>query len=539
MTSTRRQAQVAAVGALLALAPVLGVSAAQAARRGPINARLAVNAHGSVSATITVAKGGRLTVRAAHGTRITVTFPKGAVYADTLVTATPVTKLASAKLHGGLLAGVQLRPEGLQLHTPATVRFARHARAPRGTTMTFVGSLGNGRDVYRLPPAVRTVGRGAHRRVVPITSASVSIMHFSTTEAFDWSNATIAEIDAINLPGLGANQLAQELAQLFREHASISEVLDVLERARVRYIEPLLTTAAAKLSGAACSQASIRFGLHALRTAAQFNRQVQLLDDSQVTVDADGLLTNIATCLTGLCQKLGDPRVGPYFLLLAHQIRLMGLSNNGEFFAALYENMVRCGKYELHLDSRIDQTLAPAQYSVRVDGRAKVTPIGVGGAPPPARGPITYTATSGATTGACETIEISSTTDGEFELALVSLGFYDPENPTADPQISITITLPTLPMETLHERYAPTEPTCEPGPAAPDQRTTLWAFGFQAEHPVFTFSGKDWARAPAPVFAIAVYSPAEPVQSQLWTVTENTLVEIISTPDPPRPLPDP
>ena len=532
-----RRAGLAVSVVVIALAALLAVAAAADAKgrkRGPIDAKVTVDKGRAARVTITAAGGGRLAITARNGTKITISFPAGAVAQDTLVTATAVTKLASPKLRPGLLAGVQLAPEGLQLLKPAAVRFARHGKAPKRRHLVFVGSGGTGRDVYRLPPPVKLRGQGRKRRPVPTGAPVVSISHFSTTEGFDWSTATVAELDAINVPQLGVDLLAQQIAKLFAEHASLEEILDAMERARLRFIEPLLATAATKLT-TKCSQPSIRYAMSALLTAAGFDRQVALLGgEAGVALPSmRSLLPKVADCMTTLCPTLGDPRAAIYLLGLARQLQVMGIVDSLAYFAALDENIARCGTFEVHLDSRIDDALAVGSFSMRIEGSVKYVPS----MPARPRGALTYTATSGSVVDTCETTEIMPRSDGELELTDVSLGRYDPDEPSTPPVLSLTLTVTTLPMEALHTRYAPTDPSCEPNTLPPDSPTTLWSVGFGAEHPGGAFPGTDFVRDVAPKFAVAVYS-GRPVAFGGGTFTENTLVELIHTPQPPVPLPE-
>ncbi len=534
-----RRAGLAVSVLVIALAALLAAGAAADAKgrkRGPIDAKVTVDKGRAVSATITAAAGGRLAVTARNGTKITISFPAGAVAEDTLVTAVAVTKLANAKLRPGLLAGVQLAPEGLQLLKPASVRFARHGKARKGRHLVFVGSGGTGRDVYRLPPPVKLRGQGRKRRPVPTGAPVVSISHFSTTEGFDWSTATVAELDAINVPQLGVDLLSQQIAKLLADKASLEEVLDAMERARERFIEPLLATAETKLTKG-CSEPNIRYAMGALRTALGFDRQVALLggNGGLALPSMRSLLPKIADCMTKLCPKLGDPRAAVYLAGLARQLQLMGIVDNPGYFAALDDSMERCGTFEVHLDSRIDDALAVGSFSMRIEGR--VTYASVSPTPGHPRGALTYTATSGSVVDTCETTEIMPRSDGELEITDVTLGRYDPDSPGTAPVLSMTLTVTTPPMEVLHTRYAPTDPSCEPNTLPPDSPTTLWAVGFGAEHPGGAFAGTDFVRDAAPKFAVAVYS-GRPVAFGGGTFTENTLVELIQTPQPPVPLPE-
>jgi hypothetical protein len=61
----------------------------------------------------------------------------------------------------------------------------------------------------------------------------------------------------------------------------------------------------------------------------------------------------------------------------------------------------------------------------------------------------------------------------------------------------------------------------------------VWLTGYGVQHPEFTFSGSDFSRADPPVFARAVYQKA----LGFPVVGENTLVEIVHTPQDLVPIP--
>ena len=169
-----------------------------------------------------------------------------------------MTKLTSRKTRKGLLAGVQLQPEGLDLLKPATVRFTRRGKGAKGTRIVFVGTRGTGRDLYRLPPPVRSKGHGKTRRFTPTGRPVVTITHFSTVDAFDWSTATVADLDAILYPELGVDRLSQEIARLLKDPKTTEQdLVDAYEREYKRFIDPLLKVASARLR-TSCSVPAIR-----------------------------------------------------------------------------------------------------------------------------------------------------------------------------------------------------------------------------------------------------------------------------------------
>jgi hypothetical protein len=522
-------------GTAVVLALGVGVPGAQAAKkrkRGPVNATVVLAPARTVSTLVTPGAGGTLKVTAPNGTKITVTIPAKAVLEDTRVTAVPVTKLAGKATSSGLLAGVQLQPEGLQLIQPATVRFA--GRKPgKGKRLVFVGSQGTGKDVYRLPPPVRIRGTGRKSRYTLTGAPVVSILHFSTVEAFTWSNATTAELDAINRPAAEINRLSQEASELMRPPVRWDELNDAFERARKRLVEPALQLASKRLKDD-CSVASVRYARNVATTALGFDRQSAIVGIEESSVAAVvGLIAQSADCLLKLCPASGDPRIGPYVVGYERQLAILGVGNDA-YFAALEKNLLACGAFELHIDSRMDPRFEDSNYSMRVEGRVKYTPS-FDVKPPPPRAPLTYLSTSGAAVSACTTTEITSTTPGEFELTEVKLGEYDPEKPATAPVVSVQLTVTVQPTEHYVTRMTPQDENCaqEPPPA---YDLPFWYSNFQGEHPGGLFPGSDFLRDTAPKFALAVYSP-HTIQFGNGSLSENTLVEIIHTPGEITPLP--
>jgi hypothetical protein len=119
-----------------------------------------------------------------------------------------------------------------------------------------------------------------------------------------------------------------------------------------------------------------------------------------------------------------------------------------------------------------------------------------------------------------------------LELTEAKFSDYDPDHPNDNPVLSLKMNIVTQPIETYHVTITPNIPNCgEPGP---DYDIPFWFAGFQVEHPDFSFPGVDFVRDTAPVFALAVYSP-----HTIGPISENTLVEIVHTPEALLPVPDP
>ncbi|MDQ2978459.1 MAG: hypothetical protein M3R62_04510, partial [Acidobacteriota bacterium] len=97
------------------------------------------------------APGGTLSATAADGTVFTLTVPDGALLSGEKITMTPVAAIDRLPLSGGLVAAVQLAPEGLLLFQPATLVISPPAAIPVDEETTFAWR-GTGEEFFLYPP---------------------------------------------------------------------------------------------------------------------------------------------------------------------------------------------------------------------------------------------------------------------------------------------------------------------------------------------------------------------------------------------------
>ena len=112
-------------------------------------------------------QGGTLSATAADGTVFTLTLPAGALLSEEEITMTPVAAVDRLPLSGGLVAGVQLAPEGLLLFQPATLVINPPTAIPIDEEITFAWR-GTGEEFFLYPPD--PLGTPA---------ISLSLVHFS------------------------------------------------------------------------------------------------------------------------------------------------------------------------------------------------------------------------------------------------------------------------------------------------------------------------------------------------------------------------
>jgi len=170
---------------------------------------------------------------------------------------------------------------------------------------------------------------------------------------------------------------------------------------------------------------------------------------------------------------------------------------------------------------------------VHVKGTAKVKLL----ATTKPRGAIEYLSASGSAPEECVVTTISSTKNGEFEVQSAQLTDYDPDHPSNDRVAVVIITFPVIPMETFQS--TPTGAKDCGTQTPPPYDATLWHTGFQIHHFGFSFPGNEWLPDNAPVFASAIYPGRVVTINGGYTITENTKLEIVHTPDPPVTVPAP
>jgi hypothetical protein len=520
---------------LLALGVAIAAPAAAAAKPkpGPIDATVEVDRSKAVSQTITPAAGGTISLETGRG-RLSIEFAPNTVAEDTTVTATPVTKLDSPRTRKGLVAGVQLGPEGLQLGRPATVSLDRKGKAPKGTSLVAVGSEGDGSDVYRLPPPVKQKGKGRKATLVPTGEPKVFITHFSTVEFFAWGTRTIKQLDGINHPEVGIHQVHQEISEILGDKSNPTRQQDAknrLDELREQLIDPLVQTALLRLRPP-CSVSAIEYAQTVMRTTLMFERQVQLMGAGFVpSSDASTLLEQIGTCMASLCPTIGDPRIGSYFLSVLRNIQIMG-GFDGAFYDAMIENAFRCAAFEVRLDEHITYFSPNGNYELRTAGAAKVKPTRDGGTVI-TPGPLPYNEASGTITAGCVKDEIESTNPGVLGVQSVELTAFDPDQQSNDRVASLRLRFPTAPSENI--RSTGSHP-CAPGPTHSTQ--AIWHTGFGVFHPQFQFPGTDFLPGEPPVFATAIY-PGREFSSGGGGFRENGKIELVHTPEQPIPVPPP
>ncbi len=113
-----------------------------------------------------------ITATAEDGTTYTLTIPKDALLGPEDITLTPVATVTGLPLSGGLVAGVQIEPHGLQLLRPATLEITSPDAGPVAQQTPFLFSAG-GEDFHQYPVAMPESGDTGN-------TIRLRLSHFST-----------------------------------------------------------------------------------------------------------------------------------------------------------------------------------------------------------------------------------------------------------------------------------------------------------------------------------------------------------------------
>jgi hypothetical protein len=160
----------------------------------------------SVSVTLDGAKaasammpitGGTLTATGADGSVFTLSIPDKALGGPEKVTMTPLSAVNGLPFSGGLVAGVQLEPDGLQLFRMATLTIKPKKDVPIAKQVA-VSYHGSGDNLYMLP-------------LDPTAGISMHVLHFSGYSVASGITGEI-EAQAKNPPDDPADQAAQQIA---------------------------------------------------------------------------------------------------------------------------------------------------------------------------------------------------------------------------------------------------------------------------------------------------------------------------------------
>jgi hypothetical protein len=169
----------------------------------PVRVALSRDSSHRVRAAVPVG-GGTITAMGSDGSRFTLTIPPNALPSDTPVTVTPVSSIAGLPLSGGLVAAVQLEPEGLHFNAPVVLRI-EPVRTVLPAEQIGFGYLRDGDDFHPYP-----VDSGS--------GLQVRLLHFSGAGIATGSRAEASAL-AQRAPASAEAQLEQKIWELLEaEH---------------------------------------------------------------------------------------------------------------------------------------------------------------------------------------------------------------------------------------------------------------------------------------------------------------------------------
>ena len=116
----------------------------------PLTVTPSLDTKHAVMQVISAASGGTLTTTGTDGSVFTLTFPANALESDEQITMTPLSVVAGLPVSGGLLAGVDLQPDGMRLMQPAALTIQPAVSVACNQQIGF-GYHGNGQEFYFQP----------------------------------------------------------------------------------------------------------------------------------------------------------------------------------------------------------------------------------------------------------------------------------------------------------------------------------------------------------------------------------------------------
>ncbi|HYM42810.1 MAG TPA: hypothetical protein VET46_08625 [Steroidobacteraceae bacterium] len=209
---------------MVGAANVANVAVACATTGAAVIVTPALDTAHAVTVVIPAASGGSITATGADGSVFTLSVPAKALLSDESITLTPLTGLGGLPISGGLLAGVDLGPAGLELQQAATLTIAPATTVPANQQVGFGYHAVAGQQEF-------------HFHALALTSAiSLAVTHFSgagvgqgspgnggtPSSPADLLEAQIAQLinqeRGCQLTGSGCDPNYQsELAQLFQD----------------------------------------------------------------------------------------------------------------------------------------------------------------------------------------------------------------------------------------------------------------------------------------------------------------------------------
>jgi uncharacterized membrane protein YphA (DoxX/SURF4 family) len=311
----------------------------------------------SVSVTLDTAKattavipvtGGTLTATGTDGSVFTLTIPDKALGGDEKVTMTPLSAVNGLPFSGGLVAGVQLEPDGLELFQMATLTIKPAKDVPIANQVA-VSYHGTGDNLYMQP-------------LDPTSGISMHILHFSGNGVASGITGEIEE-QAKNPPTDAADQAAQQIdaeaaaAIAAERQAALTgqpptqDVADILKGTLNNWFDQVVEPKVA------AAQADYTLTDDAVYNALVWLRRLALLgaeDSHQAQIDR--LTAQVEELRKAYEKALGDRCISQHdvsavlpLLSLERQFQLVGLKTSAE--PGPLDTVKKCLRFELDFET--------------------------------------------------------------------------------------------------------------------------------------------------------------------------------------------
>jgi hypothetical protein len=292
--------------------------------------------------------GGTLTATGADGSVFTLTIPDKALGGPEKVTMTPLNAVNGLPFSGGLVAGVQLEPDGLQLFRMATLTIKPKKDVPIAKQVA-VSYHGSGDNLYMLP-------------LDPTAGISMHILHFS---GYGVASGITGEIEeqAKNPPDDPADQAAQQLAAAANAELTAARTAALLgtstpaDAAKVAdSLKDILGVWFDRVVEAKVAAAMADYTLtdDALTAALGWERMVQLLSQEEkykaqsarLEAQITELMKKYEKALTDRCIGKHDLSAILPLIALERQVQLIGASS-----ASPLDTVKKCLRFELDFET--------------------------------------------------------------------------------------------------------------------------------------------------------------------------------------------
>ena len=291
--------------------------------------------------------GGTIVAHGADGTTFTLEIPPDALLGPRTITMTPVSRVDRLPASGGLIAGVELEPEGLRLLVPATLTIDPAAGpAPPNVAVTYAYAQG-GENLILYP---RLDG----------DAIALPILHFS---GYGAGSGGAGDAEAPGSPTGALDRYVQQYAgQRLLWNLGQITLEELTEQAIQIFTNAYNDVVVRKLNDVkeSCDKAELE---QAMQTAFDFLRLIQLWgfgEDErmeaftpQVFDLADQILRACQQKAYDRCVSLNDPFQIVDMLYIARQLQMLG--DEDPYLTTFIEDglMESCLRFELDFESRI------------------------------------------------------------------------------------------------------------------------------------------------------------------------------------------